>query len=191
MKVLLNFGANLEAKDSSGGTALTHAIFDSSVEAVKFLVEKGCNTTEAFDGDVPLTTAVGMDRSVELVRVLVAGGAPVDGIETSRPLHGAAFAGKIEDMEELVRLGACLDQRTHKMRTPLFTAVMSGKAIAAEWLIKRGADVQARDKDQQTPLHLARTAECVELLVKAGGIVQYYSTSAISLFSSPCFSQKV
>ena len=179
MEVLVEFGAKLEDKSTAGGTALIYAINNNCVEAVRFLVEQGCKTdVPRGDGYLPLNIALYSENSGAIIRALVNGGAPVDGTETARPIHTAAFLGKIEDMEELVRLGANLNSRNAVGETPLFIAVGAGNAEAALWLMRRGANVHETNMIRATALHMAQTAECVELLVKAGGISHHTPSSS-------------
>src|SRR5262245_28294311 len=70
------------------------------------------------------------------------------------PLHDAAKAGDIAQIEKLLLEGAAINESS--LATPLFFAIRGQHAQAAQLLIERGADVNAQST-WGTPLHAAAT----------------------------------
>ncbi|PVD35499.1 hypothetical protein C0Q70_02462 [Pomacea canaliculata] len=71
------------------------------------------------------------------------------------PLGYASYIGGIGLMDTLLELGADLELRDPKGRTPLLNATEGKEPEAAFHLIDKGANVNASNKKQQTALHFA------------------------------------
>jgi len=76
VRELLQKGANADARDSFGGTALHAAMFQKNMEVVKVLLEQGCdiNAQGTGNGYTPLHDAVWADNE-EAVNLLLDQGA--------------------------------------------------------------------------------------------------------------------
>ena len=184
--MLLRFGAKLDAGTVEGDTALSCAITGSHVDAVRLLLQKGCKTDlMRKDKASPLLLAVFTDKEVELVRELVTSGVHVDGTVRGRPLHAAVSMKKMEVVEELVKLGADVNAKDLRGENALSYAVNIQDAQVVSWLITKGADVNTTNRLMATPLHMVQTAECVEVLIKAGGMLP--SSPIILAPSSPFY----
>ena len=109
-KVLGEFGANLEAVDNFGWTALKRAAAGGKLEMVTLLLQLGAKP----------------DHAVEF-----------DGGRTALML--ACASGHKAIILELLREGANLDQEDLSGRTPLNYATAAGMKEVAEWLRGRGA----------------------------------------------------
>ena len=79
---------------------------------------------------------------------------PASGGEDSE-LHGAARAGDVEKVKELLRAGADVDGEGWFGETPLHLAAFEGHRELTALLIEKGADVSAKDEYASTPLHEA------------------------------------
>lgn len=87
------------------------------------------------------------------------------------PLLTAAYSGKVDDIQILIKAGADIDARDNKGRSPLHAAACKGNATALSALIKAGADIEAKDNDGVTPLMAAASsahAEAQSILLQAG-----------------------
>ncbi|MFZ7095502.1 ankyrin repeat domain-containing protein [Luteimonas dalianensis] len=99
-----------------------------------------------------------------LVDVLIAHGANIH-LPTCRqgysPLHLAAEANDVPLIEQLSALGADLEARDHRGRTPFMLAT---DAAALSALVRWGADVDAQDEQGYSVLHHAARANNEDLV---------------------------
>ncbi len=192
-------GANVDAQQADGTTALDWATYRLDVPLVKALLRRGAdpNTLNRF-GSNPLDEAV-KAANVELVKILLAAGAKADmpNADGQTALMLAARTGVVKIAKLLVRHGANVNSREQwRGQTALMWAAAEGYPEMTEYLVKRGADVNIRELDNDwldratqitsepraqyrpegglTPLLYAVRSGCegcVEALVKAGADV--------------------
>jgi ankyrin repeat protein len=139
---LIKQGADVNAPQGDGVTALHWAARTADAELVKALVAAGAN----------------------------AGARTVFGAYT--PLHLAAERGAAPAITALLAAGAAADAKTSTGATPLMFAAASGDTAAITALIDAGANVNAEETDRlQTPLIFAAAADrldAVKLLIARG-----------------------
>jgi ankyrin repeat protein len=104
------------------------------------------------------------------VRALLEANALVSAQDESdrTPLHDAAEIGDGNVVKSLLASGAPINAQSHLGATPLHDAVTYDNCQAIEILLIGGSDPTARDSGGRTPLFYAKTAEVVNVLVKAG-----------------------
>jgi len=157
--LLLSNGANIEAVDNKGRTALYYA--SGSLKTIEFLVKHGANIkAKDNDGSTALHSAAArFGSSKETVRWLVKLGADVNARDNDgrTALHSAAARfGNRDILKWLVKHGADVNARDNDGRTALHSAAATfGNRDTLKWLVKLGADVNARDNDGRTALHSA------------------------------------
>ena len=187
VKALLKAGADVNARDAGGATALHFALRSDSTSpaVVKALLDAGASVdvwlSWAQDGPTairnPLHFAVADSESPDVVKALLDAGANAR-LRDSKgwtPLHLAAKHGKspaVVDM--LLEKGADIDSRlvflwsrfsqTRVERlagwTPLHVAAIHSESPAVvKALLKAGADVNARDARGNTALDLAQSRD--------------------------------
>ncbi|KAL6720887.1 hypothetical protein ACLMJK_002812 [Lecanora helva] len=141
VRLLLDRGANIEARTPSNGTPLICACEGNHEAIVDFLLTRGA--------DVNVSDEFGWRP---LHRTLVTRG-------------GERIA------QMLLSHNAYLDARCNFNKTPLHHAVEKGNEPMASFLLRAGADVEARDIADRTPLHTAieaRISQMVRVLLEAG-----------------------
>ena len=87
------------------------------------------------------------------------------------PLHRAARAGRLQDVEGMVQAGAEIDAEDDEQRTPLYFAVAANHIPVVTALLQMGADVRKETESATMPLRVAvenGNLDIVKLLLQAG-----------------------
>lgn len=130
IKLFLQYGADPDASDTDGWTALMHAALQGHVEAVQILVDSGANpNAKTLSGRTALATACRKGH-LQVVKALIKAGADVnlprgDG---STPLMVAAERGHVGVVSALCASGAAIDAvcEDRKNHTALSLAATKG-----------------------------------------------------------------
>ena len=144
----LKDGADVNARDSEGWTALHWAASGRSVEIVRLLLKAGADiNAQDNTGSTALIWAV-------------------------NPINMAD--SETETVKLLLENGANVDTKNNRGETALIEELKSGNTDCITLLLKAHADVNVQDNDGATALHYAasgRSVEIVRLLLKAGADV--------------------
>jgi ankyrin repeat protein len=166
VQYLLDKGANVNAADDQGDTALYTAVLARRVEIVRVLISRGAKVNmRNLRGLTPIASAA-WAGSTQIVKILADAGADLRA-ETHglTPLMLAASAGDIETIQLLVKLGAPVNQAsTGGDTTALISAIDSGKTAAVQALISLKADVNVRTKSGNTPVRAAQAGDQTDML---------------------------
>lgn len=176
---LLAEGAQIDARDASGATALLTATHANAVEAAKVLIEAGSDVNAKDNiNDSPYLYA-GARGHLDILRMTLAHGADLK--STNRyggtALIPAAERGHVETVGALIEAGVDVDHVNNLHWTAILEAIILGDGgerhrQIVELLIKAGADVNLADGNGVTPLQHARRAnyrDIEKMLVAAGG----------------------
>ncbi len=144
VRALLRDGADVNAPQGDGMTALHWSALNGSADIVNVLLVAGAATEPLtrVGRYTPLHLASSRGHAAVVARLLDAGSAPAALTETGvQPLHLAAQAGNPAAITALLDRGAGVNARdeTHG-RTPLIFAVAQNRLEAAKTLLARGAD---------------------------------------------------
>ncbi|KAA8497903.1 putative serine/threonine-protein kinase [Porphyridium purpureum] len=131
-KLLVESGANVNARDRWGSSPLQDAERENRSEMIAFLKESGA---------VEFPSQHGMFNPTYLL---------------SLQLMGTIHEGSIPDIESLLAMGASVTFEDYDHRTPLHVAASEGRADVVKLLIERGADISAVDRWGSTPLQDAQ-----------------------------------
>ena len=165
-QVLVENGANVNARNSQGSTPLHPACSRGNKKVVKYLLSKGADANAKDEnGTTPLYLAAGfggrngLDNS-EIMEALLAHGADVSAKNKygHTALHWAASNGSPNSVEILLAHHANVNagSEEEKGTTPLHMAVAYNKNIEnMELLLKHGALVNLKNKRGETPLRIA------------------------------------
>ena len=134
VEILLESGADVNAKTADGTTALHLAAQYGNENAARVLLEHGANVHARM---VP-------PKDNLMGRKFVGG---------RTPLHWAAVEGHDAVVELLLDHHADPGAKNTTYRTPLQEAIMQGNELVARILIKRGAPIDDQDDEAWTPLH--------------------------------------
>lgn len=166
-------GNVLNAKDTSGFTALHTACKNGKYNYLKALIDAGAdpNATD-FSGSMILHMAA-RDGKLDCLQVLIDGKADLNAndLKGRTPIHLAVKTGKIECVQALIDAGADINAHRNDFWTGLHYAAYWNQAECMKALIKAGANLNKPRNDGWTALHLAahwKRIECVIQLVEGG-----------------------
>lgn len=199
METLVKFGVPVNVQNEIGNTPLHYANSSGRLESIKWLVEQGnasvhvknkdnasplhlSSTPECVNqmlgygvhvdikdnaGRTPLFTA----KSPHVVRALLDAGADVHMKDTEGfvPLMFAAMRLQVGAVEELLKSGAKVNERTNQGMTALFHSGASMPVFQA--LTRAGADIGVRAVQDLSILHIyssqAKSEQAVEVIREA------------------------
>ncbi|WP_420632484.1 ankyrin repeat domain-containing protein [Candidatus Palauibacter sp.] len=150
VRALLRDGADVNAAQGDGMTALHWAALRGEAEMVSVLVYAGANvaSTTRLGAYTPLHLA-SRDGRAEVAALLIDAGSDPNAATTtgSTALHLAASGGDVPTLTSLVEAGAEVDAREKAHgQTPLIFAAAAGRLEAVQALIAHGADVSAASR---------------------------------------------
>jgi len=187
VKLLLDKGANVNAKDKRDGTALMIACVKGYQTIVELLLDnKGADVNaknNKGDNALMFTSMTGYQTIVEL---LLDKGADVNVTNQAgeTALIAASKEGNIEIVKLLLNRYANVDAKDKDGLTALMFASMTGYQTIVELLLDKGADVNAKNNKGDNALMIARkngneTIEKILISVtKPSTVVEHVSTTA-------------
>ena len=166
VKCLVDAGAEVNATDNKGQTALHYAVINNYESAFSALIDVGVNVNaEDMEGKTALFCAI----TPNMVKLLHFDGAGVN--ETDNEGKTALLYAVINNNElaasALVQVGANVNAQDKEGKTALH--YLKGTLAMINCLVKAGADVNARDKKGYTALFCAvkehRTSVVTDLIM--------------------------
>ncbi|KAM3510890.1 hypothetical protein MY11210_005493 [Beauveria gryllotalpidicola] len=136
VKMLLEKGANIDAKDNDGRTALSYVAEKGHEAIVKLLLEKGANI-DAKDNDGRTALSYVAEKGHEaIVKLLLEKGANIDvkDNDSRTPLSYVAEKGHEAIVKLLLEKGANIDVKDNDGRTPLLRAAEKGHEVIVKLL---------------------------------------------------------
>jgi len=182
----LDAGADVNAADIHGNTAIMVAASAGRTSVAQLLLERGARVNARNkQGDTALMIAaargdVGLQRLIqayvekgEAAAALGAAATPAaNAPQLKERLFLAVRAGDLTQVKSLLHQGAELEAVEKDFgATPLMWAAMSGQADVAKYLLDSGAKIDAQDKDGRTALMWAASqgqVPVVKLLLSRG-----------------------
>lgn len=157
-EVLLDKGADINAKNNQKKTALHLAIINRHESMVEFLIGK--------DANIELEDEIGRralhwaaeEREWDIATILIAAKANVNAVdkESRAPLHWAAADGNLSMVELLTDNEADLVAKDKNGNTPLHFSAHGGELETLKYLVEdKGVDFYSPNDWGNTPLHLA------------------------------------
>jgi ankyrin repeat protein len=162
VRVLLEYGADVNVTNSSGISPLLEACTCNHPEVVRLLLEHGA------DVEAEARLAVGFHR---------------------RPLHIASGDGRMEIVQLLLQHNAEVNARNDVLMTPLHYASSRGHLEVAQLLLEHNADINLRSKVNDTPIRLASqngSLGVVRLLLRRGADVNTPGFCGLTALQAAC-----
>jgi len=161
MRMLLRFGAKVDAREEGHCGALTLAVYAHSspgdtilLPLLTFLLEHGADTDIVSSyGESALSVASNNGR-FDAVQFLLDRGADPTPLQWTELLHTVAL-GSVEEVRTLLEQGASLQDRDWWERTPWLLSLQTGDLHKVELLLTAGADRNDVGRCGKTPLQFA------------------------------------
>lgn len=170
-KLFLKYGADVDAEDLIGGTAIEYASYDGHEEIVELFKScaaknvklESCNNNELHEaarkGDVTFCSTAPKSLNVE-------------NDVGDYPIYIAARMGYTDCVIALINAGSDVNQMSKDVyESPLHVAAEYGNLETCRALLEKGADIEITDGDYHTPLlHAAnaRRLDVCRLLLEHG-----------------------
>jgi len=168
---LLTKGANVNATDAEGYTAIIYASAYGYVEIMKKLIAKGADVSKLRNDVNPVFAAVNNNNTVAL-DLLIAAGADINCIDINgyTPLMFAAQEGYIESVEYLISKGAKIDAENNDGHTALSIATQNNFNDIVDFILQNNPKKAGYTKPATTPLN---TADYVENSIAKDKLTKY------------------
>lgn len=216
VKLLIDSGADINARDWDGKNALMHAVIQDNLAKVKLLLDAGVDVNARDRDD---ETAIMSVRSVPVQKVLIEAGAditlwdkngdtPLMHCSDIDLIQGFIDAGaninertnrgnslflhlikrySRKKIEPIIKLGIDINISDLNGKTALMYAVKECDIRIVELLLDLGADVNAKDNDGNTALMYIRDIDRARLLIKYGADINCSNNSGITpLINAVC-----
>ncbi len=172
---LLERGIDPNTADAGGSALLMLAARAGNAELVEELILRRAKVTarNRFGDDALLLAS--FRGHLPVVKLLLAGGAPVNRSEGWPPLAYAAFNNQLEVMEYLLAHGADINGTSDNGTTALMVAARNAHIEAVRLLLKHKPDVDKINEAGGTALKWAVAAnntEIADLLRQAGAVLE-------------------
>lgn len=174
-KILLDNGADVDARDNDGCTFLHRRAYgggggrNEDLDLIKLLLEYKADISIVDEDSVtPLHLACARGRP-KIIEFLVEQGAAIEVVDSkgATPLHHACFHGTVDIIAFLLSKGANIEARTKKGQTPLHFACKSSNLEVIELLLSKGANSNVRTIGE-SPLDYCETSEARDILLNSG-----------------------
>ena len=142
-------GVSINYMDRSRGyTALMIASAKGHLSIVRYLVQRGANTSlKDGDGDTALDSAI-INNQTAVIEYLIS--------QTgNHELYEAARGGKLDRVKLALQYGVDVNYRGSANNTPLVVATIGANFAVVEYLVENGANVNARNDEGKSALNYA------------------------------------
>lgn len=188
-ETLIDYGANVNQKTTSGDTPLLLATREGNLEVIELLTRRGA---VVIDENNNASTALEMafqKRDHKTAQFLMDNGATIsDQSELGlNELHWAVRQGNVEMVSKILAKGGNVDPVSKDGRTPLMEAVMNDNIDIAELLIKHGANINFSSEKNwynRPPLFFVKGQEMLALLLSHGANTEAIDSNGKDIFYS-------
>lgn len=175
---LLSKGAEIDARDRAGATALLVATHGNQIAAAKALIDAGADVNAKDNINDSAYLYAGARGHLEILKMTLSHGADLKSTNCygGTALIPASERGHVETVRTLIEAGVDVDHVNKLGWTALLEAIILGNGgehhlRIVDLLVKAGANVNLADGKGETPLQHARSrgyAAIEKILVAAG-----------------------
>ena len=154
VQLLLENGADIEARNSSGDTALIWAAQRGNSAIVELLLQRGADIEAKNQYGGTALFWVALKGNMALVQLLLEKGADIEAKEILRTpiLIEVAKSGNEALVRLLLEKGADIEARDSSGNTALMWATRRGNSAIVQLLLEKGADIEVRRSSGETAL---------------------------------------
>ncbi|XP_055906458.1 putative ankyrin repeat protein RF_0381 [Eupeodes corollae] len=188
-KILIDAGADVNAKSKDGRTALHYASYNAYHNVVKLLFEHNAKMVADNEGMLPLHLNA-YNGNVDILKMLISKGADVNARTKygTTAVHFATEEIKIEFLEYLFQHGAKIDQKEDDNgETALHAAARIDCLDLFELLLNYGADIDCTNNRGKTAFNIASQGgnhRIVKALLEYGCVMKNQSKKSFTPFES-------
>lgn len=175
IQCLIRAGADINATNEDGTTALMNAAINGRAKNVQALIDAGANLEikQKGTGLTALTKLSGFADSEDIIRILCQAGADINTTDNNggTPIYHAIANNRLKNIEVLIQEGANVNIKNKNGLTPLCLAVAEQNHECVRLLCQAGANVNSKGTDGRTALRIAtvkKQEEAVRLLLSHG-----------------------
>ena len=200
IKLLIDKGANINAKDKNGKTALMKAAEYDKSSVIEILLKAGANIDEKDNNGWTALIWAETKGDKKTVDMLVKAGADTTIFNDVTLLIYSAKIGDIEKVKKLIDKGVNVNAYAsitnifdrNNIYTALMGAVRGGHTDIVKLLIKNGADVNLEDyiSSMLNSATMKGDVDIVKMLLDAGADANkqdIFSTTALNSAASACY----
>ncbi|PON29559.1 hypothetical protein TGAM01_v201808 [Trichoderma gamsii] len=170
VQLLLDRGADLNARDLHGSTPLYHSV---ELDVARLFLDRGADIETKHREEVTSLIKAAKLGNTEMIKLLLDRRANIEARDChgQTPLNAATRRGQTDVIKLLLDRSANIETKNKEARTPLLVAARDGRADVVRLLLERGADTESRSNSGVTPLIAAARggrADIVELLLDGG-----------------------
>ncbi|MCJ1264014.1 hypothetical protein MMC22_003885 [Lobaria immixta] len=176
MELLLDHGAEIDATDDRGNTALISTASSGDMEGLELLLKRGANIHAFGDEYGSALHAAASEGDEESCQFLLKSGADVNQQSGpwSTPLQAAAFAADLDCIKLLLDAGADVNLSGGEFGTALQASAYSGDLECLQAILAAGADIVQQSGDYGCALQAAAAGgdvSCLRALLEGGADV--------------------
>lgn len=169
MKLLIEYGANVNAEDSEKWTPLHAAATCGHLHLVRYLISRGSNLLAVnADGNMPYDICEDEAALDYIEGEMARRGVTQELIDETR---ASTELQMLRDLKQMAAEGRDLEAYDHQGATPLHIAAANGYLRVVECLLDHNVATNVKDNDDWQPVHAAACwghLEVLELLVHHG-----------------------
>ncbi|KAL7952671.1 ankyrin repeat-containing domain protein [Trichoderma compactum] len=154
IKILVEFGADVNIRTPSGNTPLIEAMDNGYLDVVRCLLDVGADVKFQ---DINNSVALHYAKTVEMIDILVKADADVNmaDVDGYTALHYQVMAPPFDllAIQTLIRAGANINAKNIGGVTPLVGAVVRNRLLLVDYLLTEDADPNNADQLLESALH--------------------------------------